>query len=188
MTDLLLIFLGAACLDDLVLACLIPGTSRTGRRGEILTLAAAVSLLCADALLSGFAPAGSNPGLARVFLHMLAFACTASAIAQGCASMSPLVRPLVRRLRAMLPLLAGNVAVVLVASLDSGHARAIQTILAFCVGASLLMALVVVGQDALRERIEFARAPRSVRGAPLAVITLCIVALAWAGCARSLPW
>ena len=188
MTALLLIFLGAALLNAVVLAGSMGSALSPGRRAEITTLAAATALLGADGLLSGLAPAGPHPSLARIFLHMLAFACIASAIAQGQAQMSTLVDPLVRRLRVAVPLLAGNVAVLLVAIFAPVHGPAMTTVATFCVGASLWFALAVACHQALQERVEFADTPRAARGAPLAVATLCFVALAWAGLARSLPW
>ena len=188
MTALLLIFLGVVLLNAVVLAWSMGTASSAGRRMEITTLATASILLSADALLSGLAPIGTHPGLARIFLHMLAFACVASALVQAQAQMSTLVDPLVRRLRIAVPVVAGNVAVLLVATIARGRWPALATVATFCIGASMWLALAVACHQALRERVEFAGTPRAVRGTPLALATLCIVALAWAGLARSLPW
>jgi electron transport complex protein RnfA len=190
MTDLLLIFLGAAYLENLLLWRFFDGDVHGSARihGAWLLVPAALLGLAASArLLPTTVP--SIPPQAMAYLHALAFVTTAMAIVSRgeAAVLGPEQLPL-QRLRKFLPLLVANAAVLAFVLLHGRPAGDLRDAAAFCLGASLAFCLIMLFVTPLRLRIEGSAVPRRWRGLPIIALTACLVALALSGYRGALPW
>jgi electron transport complex protein RnfA len=192
MTELLLIFLGAAYLDNLALIAFFDRPIAAPVQGGRALLVVAGLLLALLATLHGIAPESVRiPPPAQVYLSMLAFTTTILALAQSTTLGATVVRPRLRWLRWLrkhLPLLVANLAVLAFVLLESRHAHRLPDTVGFCLGASLVFHIATVLYSPMRERIEVADVPRRWRGAPIALVTAGLIALALTGYAASLPW
>lgn len=190
MTDLLLVFLGVAYLENLLLWVFLDGGLRaaSGIAGKWLRVAGSLLML---ALLLHLFPTTvlAIPPQGVAYLHALAFVATAMAIAPG-AEAPALVwdLPRLRLLRMGLPLLVANLAVMVFVLLDGQRSASLRDTLGFCLGASLAFSLAMLFVPPLRERIEGASVPRSWQGLPILTLTAGLVALALTGYRDGLPW
>ena len=92
------------------------------------------------------------------------------------------VSPLLHRLLGIyLPLITTNCAVLGVALLVTGEDLGLPGTIVVALGAAFGFSLVIVCFAALRERLDEGAAPTAMRGAPLALVTVGIMALAFQG-------
>lgn len=192
MTDLLLIFLCAAGIEDLVLAMFFDCTVDPSNKPLYsLRLIGAI-------LLAGLAALQLSPGLwqlaapAETYLHLLVFVTLSVAMGplrnrQFDLRLLPPQQARMLALRVHLPLLVANLAVLLFALLDHRRPHQLAQTLGFCVGASLALLLVRVLFFSLQERLSATDLPSIMRGAPIALLTAGIMSLAAMGFARWLP-
>ena len=80
-----------------------------------------------------------------------------------------------------LPLITTNCAVLGVALLVTGEDLGLPGTIVVALGAAFGFSLVIVCFAALRERLDDGEAPTAMRGAPLALVTVGIMALAFQG-------
>jgi electron transport complex protein RnfA len=184
MTELLLIFFGAAYVNDLALAGLIDRPRKIAAPGGWGMLFVAGLLLVFAVLLQVFPQALALSHRAGLYLDLLAFVSTVFVLSNSGQSASTLAVAL-RRFRTWLPLLVGNVAVLAFVALDGAGTSAMKNSIAACVGASAAAGLGMALLPPLRERIEFADLPQALRGTPITLVTAALVSLAVMG---ALPW
>ena len=144
----------------------------------------AVAALLASTLAGRWLLAAPSPFPAP-YLHVLAFILIAWVTRPG-AQVSVLLPARVWRVRQALPWAAASVAVLLSNFLVQ-HAPWPATF-ALCLLLSLAMPVVQAATGAIAARTALADVPRALRGAPLAVCTCAIMALACMGFAGSMPW
>lgn len=190
MTDLFLVFLGAAYLENLLLWRFfdIGGRTATGIAGKLLAVSASLLML---ALILRIFPLDllSVPPRATAYLHALAFVTTAMAIAPRADAPALASDPTrLSLLRRYLPLLVANLAVLAFVALDGRRVHDLREALGFCLVASLALCLAMLLASPLRQRVEGAAVPRRWRGLPILALTACLAALALAGYRGVLPW
>ena len=189
MTELLLIFLGAAYLDHLALIVFFDRPIVAPAQGRWALLVACGLILGLLTAFHAITPGSVTlPPQAQVYLSMLAFTTTILSVAQSRASGASSVHPRLRWLRNHLPLLVANLAVLAFALFDSRRAHPLPDVIGFCFGASLVFHVASVLYSSMRERIEVAAVPRRWRGAPVALLAAGLMALALTGYAAALPW
>lgn len=116
------------------------------------------------------------------YLKLPAFIVVIAAAVQGTEAFVRGVSPLLHRLLGVyLPLIASNCAVLGVALIATDSAANLAETAALALGAALGFALALGCFAALRERLDENAAPRAMRGAPLALVTVGIMALAFQG-------
>lgn len=185
MTDLLLVFLGAAFLENLLLWKFLDGAGASaGSAGKWQMVPASLLLLTAmlHLLPTGFL---TIPPQALAYLQSLAFVSTAMAVVAADAAR---MQPRLQWLRRYLPLLVANLAVLVFVLLDRQRAGGLSDVGGFCLGASLAFLLVMLLAGPLLERVEGATAPRAWQGMPIMTLTACLLALALSGYRGALPW
>ena len=190
MTDLLLIFLAAASIENLALIWLFDRPQGVSQRAAIGTALVALFLVLLAALVS-FLPTVSFrvPVPAASYLRLLAFVVTAFAIAQSRGGDGPLqVDSRLWRLRAHLPLLVANLAALAFVLFDRRRPHGALETLGFCAIASSGLLLTMALYAGLRDRLEAADLPSGMRGTPIIVATAGLGALAAMGFAGALPW
>lgn len=189
MTDLFLLFVGAAYLNNLAL---IAWFDRAGGAPHFRVsglLAVAGLLLASAVVLLFFARSGWQlPPQAMHFLLALAFITTVLGIERCIAIEMPRVPTRLRLLRNHLPLLVANLAVPAFALLNRPRLHGAVELAVFCAGASAAYLLVQTFHSAMQPRIDAADLPRLMRGTPIAVLTAALMALASMGATGSLPW
>lgn len=192
MTDLLLIFLCAAGLEDLVLATFFDRAADPSTK-PVYSLRMIGAILLAGLAALQLSPHMWQPSApARTYLQLLVF--VTLSVAMGPLRNThldiALLRPQQARmlaLRVHLPLVVANVAVLLFALLDHRRAHPLAQTLGFCAGVSLALLLVRALFSSLQERLLAADLPPTLRGAPIALLTAGIMSLAAMGFARWLP-
>jgi len=186
MTELLLLAIGASLVNNVVLTgflglCPFVGA---GRRIEaaagmalatlfVLTLASGASWLAWHWLLE---PLGLG------YLRTLVFILLIAALVQFAEMLVRTTSPLLHELLGVfLPLITTNCAVLGVAllNLDRGHGLLESLVYGASAGAGFGAALVAFA--GLRERLEGADLPSAFRGAPIALVTAGLMALAFMG-------
>jgi electron transport complex protein RnfA len=186
MTELLLLVIGASLVNNVVLTgflglCPFVGA---GRRVEaaagmalatlfVLTLASGASWLAWHWLLE---PLGLG------YLRTLVFILLIAALVQFAEMLVRTTSPLLHELLGVfLPLITTNCAVLGVAllNLDRGHGLLESLVYGAAAGAGFGAALVAFA--GLRERLEGADLPTAFRGAPIALVTAGLMALAFMG-------
>lgn len=116
------------------------------------------------------------------YLRLPAFIVAIAAAVQFAEAFVRGVSPLLHRLLGVyLPLIASNCAVLGVALIATDSAANLPQVVALALGAAAGFALVLGCFAALRERIDEAAAPAAMRGAPLALVTVGFMALAFQG-------
>jgi Na+-translocating ferredoxin:NAD+ oxidoreductase subunit A len=186
MSDLLLLAIGASLVGNVVLTgylglCPFVGV---GRRLEaaagmaiatlfVLTLASGASWIAWHWLLE---PLGL--GYLRTLVFILLIAALVQFTEMLVRSTSPLLHQL---LGVFLPLITTNCAVLGVAliNLDRGHGFLESLVFGAAAGAGFGAALIAFA--GLRERLESADLPEAFRGAPIALVTAGLMALAFMG-------
>jgi Na+-translocating ferredoxin:NAD+ oxidoreductase subunit A len=186
MTDLFLLLIGTVLVNNFVLVkflglCPFMGVSKqldsaygmALATGFVLTLSAALSYLVHRWLL---AP------LELEYLRTLSFILVIAAVVQFTESAMKKQSPrLYRVLGIFLPLITTNCAVLGVALLNVQALHSLFESVVYGFGAALGFGLVLVMFAAMRERLEAAEVPASFRGAPIALITAGMMALAFMG-------
>jgi electron transport complex protein RnfA len=186
MTELLLIAVGAALVNNFVLVrflglCPLLGASTrldsaagmALATGIILTVSAGLTWLIDHHLL--------RP-LDLGFLRIMAFILAIAAVVQGTELVIRRTSPLLYRwLGIYLPLITTNCAVLGVALLSAGEVRSLPAALAQGAGAGLGFGLVLVVFAGLRERIEEPEVPAPFRGPAIALVTAGMLSMAFLG-------
>jgi len=186
MTDFLLILVSAVLVNNFVLVkflglCPFMGVSRqldgaigmALATGFVLTLAAGLSWVVQHWLL---APLGL--GHLRTLAFILVIAATVQFTELVLHRQSP---RLYQVLGLYLPLITTNCAVLGVALLNVQAKHSLIESLVYGFGAAVGFGLVLVLFAGLRERIEASDVPATFRGAPIALVTAGLMALAFAG-------
>lgn len=186
MTDFLLILVSAVLVNNFVLVkflglCPFMGVSRqldgaigmALATGFVLTLAAGLSWVVQHWLL---APLGL--GHLRTLAFILVIAATVQFTELVLHRQSP---RLYQVLGLYLPLITTNCAVLGVALLNVQAKHSLIESLVYGFGAAVGFGLVLVLFAGLRERIEASDVPTTFRGAPIALVTAGLMALAFAG-------
>lgn len=186
MTELLLIAVGAALVNNFVLVrflglCPLFGTSTrldsaagmALATGLVLTVTAGLTWLIEHYLLQP---------LDLGFLRIMAFILVIAATVQGTELVVRRTSPLLHRwLGIYLPLITTNCAVLGVALLSAGETHNLPAALAQGVGAGLGFGLVLVVFAGLRERIEDPEVPGPFRGPAIALVTAGMLSMAFLG-------
>jgi electron transport complex protein RnfA len=186
MTELGLLLIGTVLVNNFVLAkflglCPFMGVSKkldaaygmALATGFVLTLSAGLSYLVHHWLL---APLGLD------HLRTLAFILVIAAVVQFTEGLMQKQAPLLYRvLGIFLPLITTNCAVLGVALLNVQAMHSLFEALVYGFGAATGFALVLILFAAMRERLEAADVPASFRGAPIALISAGMMALAFMG-------
>ena len=186
MSDALLILLSAALVNNFVLVqflglCPFVGTSGRMETALPMTLATMFVLMLAALathLVNGYllAPFGLD------YLRIVAFVLAIAAAVQFTELFVRAASPLLHRLLGIfLPLITSNCAVLGVTLIAVDEGRSLADTLLLAVGAGLGFGVALVALAALREGLHDAAVPRPFRGAPLALITVGFMALAFAG-------
>ena len=116
------------------------------------------------------------------YLKILAFIVAIAGVVQFTEVFVRSVSPLLHQLLGIyLPLITTNCAVLGVALIATGRDASLGETITFGLGAAFGFSLVIVCFAALRERLEEITVPPALRGAPLALVTVGIMSLAFYG-------
>ncbi len=186
MTDIFLIFISAAFVNNFVLVrflglCPFMGVSTQYKSALgmsfatafVLTMSSIVSYLVNEYLLQ---PLGLE--YLKTLSFILVIAVTVQITEMILHKSSPL---LYQVLGLFLPLITTNCAVLGVALLNVQQQNSLLESAFFGFGAAVGFGLVLVLFSAIRERLEMANIPASFRGLPIALITAGIMSLAFMG-------
>ena len=186
MTDLLLLAIGASLVNNFVLTqflglCPFVGVSRRFEAAAgmalatlfVLTLASGASWAAWHWLLE---PLGL--GHLRTLVFILIIAATVQATEMLVRASSPLLHEL---LGVFLPLITTNCAVLGVALLNLDRRHGLLESLVFGAAAAAGIALALLAFAGLRERLEASDLPAAFKGAPIALVTAGLMALAFMG-------
>jgi Na+-translocating ferredoxin:NAD+ oxidoreductase subunit A len=186
MTEWILILVGTVLVNNFVLTkflglCPFMGVSRNLESAYglaiatafVLTLSSAISYLAYTYLLL---PLGLE------YLRTLTFILVIAALVQFTEAAMRKLAPLLHEVLGLfLPLITTNCAVLGVALLNLQGDHDLLGSIVFGFGAAVGFGLALILFAALRERIEHAPAPAAFRGAPLALVTAGLMALAFMG-------
>lgn len=192
MTDLLLIFLCAAGVEDVVLARYFDRSIDSSCKPVNSLRVIGVVLLAGLASLQLSPLWWQSPAPARAYLQLLVFVTLSVAVGplhnpRIDIRLLPPAQARMLALRVQLPLLVANVAVLLFALLDHRRPHHLLQTVGFCAGASFALLLVRALFSSLQERLEAADLPAMLRGTPIALLTAGIMSLAAMGFTRWLP-
>ncbi|MCB1584070.1 MAG: electron transport complex subunit RsxA [Marinicella sp.] len=192
MTDLFLIFIGAAFVNNFVLVrflglCPFMGVSTQYKSALgmsfatafVLTMSSIASYLVNEYLL---VPLGLE--YLKTLSFILVIAVTVQVTEMILHKSSPL---LYQVLGIFLPLITTNCAVLGVALLNVQKQNSLIESAFFGFGAAVGFGLVLVLFSAIRERLEMANVPESFRGLPIALMTAGIMSLAFMGFSGMTP-
>ncbi|KFN41157.1 electron transport complex protein RnfA [Arenimonas oryziterrae] len=186
MTDLLLLFLGAAFVNQLVLVKLFGlapfvGASRTLEAAQGIAVMTGI-VLTISAVLNWGLQQGLLAPLGLAHLRILVFLVVIAAVACGCdLALARRRPPQHRALGAYLPLVLANCMLLGVALVDAQTARSLLATLVHALGAALGFAVALVLFSAMRERLETADVPVAWRGLPIVLTTAGLLSLAFLG-------
>ena len=186
MTELVLLALGASLVNNFVLAnflglCPFVGVSRRFEAAAgmalatlfVLTLASGLSFVLWQWVL---VPLGLE------YLRTLGFILLIAGVVQFTELMVRATSPLLHQLLGIfLPLITTNCAVLGVALLNVDRQHGLLESLVFGAGAGAGFGLALLTFTALRERLDTADVPAAFRGAPVALVTAGLMALAFMG-------
>lgn len=184
MAETLAIITSAALVDNIVLAKMLglcPFISLSKRLSHAAAVGVVTAIVLTVATMLVYAV---NSFMVEVpALRPLVFICIIAIAVQGIEIAMRLWLPLAHRhLGVFLPLVATNCAVLGVVLLAlSGYPQAFWDAAAFGAGGGLGFLLAIVCAAAVRLRIVEAQVPAVIRGAPLAMMTAGIMALAFSG-------
>jgi electron transport complex protein RnfA len=192
MTELLLLALGASLVNNFVLSnflglCPFIGVSRRFEAAAGMALATLFVLTLASGL--GFALwQWVLVPLHLEYLRTLVFILLIAGIVQFTEIMVRATSPLLHQLLGIfLPLITTNCAVLGVALLNVERQHGMLESLVFGASAGAGFGLALLLFTALRERLETADVPAAFRGAPIALLTAGLMALAFMGFAELGP-
>lgn len=186
MTDYLLILVGAIFVNNFVLArflgiCPFLGVSRSVETAAgmgmavtfVMAAATAVTWLLQELVLGPF----------RIeYLQTIVFILVIASLVQLVEMVIQKVSPvLYQSLGIYLPLITTNCAVLGLAVLAVQKGYSFVESIIFAVGAALGFTLALILFAGLRERLEFAPVPASLRGAAIALVTAGLLSLAFMG-------
>ncbi len=186
MTDYLLILVGAIFVNNFVLArflgiCPFLGVSRSVETAAgmgmavtfVMAAATAVTWLLQELVLGPF----------RIeYLQTIVFILVIASLVQLVEMVIQKVSPvLYQSLGIYLPLITTNCAVLGLAVLAVQKGYSFVESIIFAVGAALGFTLALILFAGLRERLEFAPVPASMRGAAIALVTAGLLSLAFMG-------
>jgi H+/Na+-translocating ferredoxin:NAD+ oxidoreductase subunit A len=186
MSDLLLLALGASLVNNFVLTgflglCPFVGASRRFEAAVGMALATLFVLT----LASGLSYAASRwvlEPLGLEYLRTVTFILLIAGVVQLAELMVRSSSPVLYELLGVfLPLITTNCAVLGVALMNQNLGHDLLESLVFGAAAAAGFGLVLLLFAALRERLEYADMPRAFRGAPIALITAGLMALAFMG-------
>ena len=186
MTDIALLLVSTVLVNNFVLAkflglCPFMGVSKkldsaygmALATGFVLTLSAALSWLVHNWLLE---PLGLG------YLRTLSFILVIAAVVQFTEVVMNRQSPRLHRvLGIFLPLITTNCAVLGVALLNVQAKHTLIESIFYGFGAAVGFGLVLILFAAMRERLDIADVPQSFRGAPIALVTAGLMALAFMG-------
>ena len=186
MTDLLLILLAAALVNNFVLVqflglCPFVGTS--GRFETALPMTLATMFVLAVAAISThlvyrYVLVPLDVG----YLRIVAFIVVIAATVQFTELFIRAARPVLHRMLGIfLPLITSNCAVLGVTLIAVDEGLSLARTLLLAIGAGLGFGIAIVAFAALRERVHDDAVPRPFRGPPLALVTVGFMALAFYG-------
>jgi electron transport complex protein RnfA len=186
MTDLLLLALGASLVNNFVLTnflglCPFVGASRRFEAAAGMALATIFVLTLASGL-SYLAWRWVLEPLGLEYLRILVFILLIAAVVQFTELLVRATSPLLHELLGVfLPLITTNCAVLGVALLNLDRRHGLLESLVFGAAAGAGFGLALLAFAALRERLESSALPVAFRGAPIALVTAGLMALAFMG-------
>lgn len=186
MTDLLLLALGASLVNNFVLTnflglCPFVGVSRRYEAAAGMALATIFVLTLASGL-SYLAWRWALEPLGLEYLRILVFILLIAAVVQFTELLVRATSPLLHELLGVfLPLITTNCAVLGVALLNLDRRHGLLESLVFGASAGAGFGLALLAFAALRERLEAGEVPVAFRGAPIALVTAGLMALAFMG-------
>lgn len=186
MTELILIIVGAALVNNFVLVqflglCPFMGASRRVEGAVGLALATGLVLTVASGLsylIDHFLLIPNDLEYLRLISFILVIGAAVQLTEQVVRRSSPL---LYRVLGLYIPLIASNCAVLGVALLNSTASRSLVAALFYGAGAAVGFGVVLALLAGIRERLEFADVPKPFQGASIAFVTAGIMSLAFLG-------
>ena len=186
MTELLLLALGASLVNNFVLTqflglCPFVGVSRRFEAAAAMALATLFVLTVASGLSHAVWHWVLQP-LGLEYLRTLAFILLIAGVVQFTELMVRATSPLLHQvLGIFLPLVTTNCAVLGVALLNVEGQHGLLESLVYGAGAGAGFGLALLLFAALRERLETSDVPAAFRGAPIALVTAGLMALAFMG-------
>jgi electron transport complex protein RnfA len=186
MSELLLLALGASLVNNFVLTyflglCPFVGVSRRFEAAAGMALATMFVLTVASGL-SFVADHWILEPLGLTYLRTVVFILLIAAVVQLTELLVRATSPLLHELLGVfLPLITTNCAVLGVALLNLDRRHGLLESLVFGASAAAGFGIALLLFAALRERLEISEVPRLFRGAPIALITAGIMALAFMG-------
>jgi electron transport complex protein RnfA len=186
MTELLLLALGASLVNNFVLTnflglCPFIGVSRRFEAAAGMALATLFVLTLASGLSFALWQWMLVP-LGLEYLRTLVFILLIAGVVQFTEIMVRATSPLLHQLLGIfLPLITTNCAVLGVALLNVNRQHGLLESLVFGASAGAGFGLALLLFTALRERLDTADVPQAFRGAPVALVTAGLMALAFMG-------
>ena len=186
MTDLLLILLSAALVNNFVLVqflglCPFIGTSAHLRTAVPMTLAT-MFVLAIAALATQLIHRHVLVPFQLEYLRIIAFIVVIAGAVQFTELFVRAASPVLHRMLGIfLPLITTNCAVLGVTLIAVDEGLSLAHTLFLAIGAGLGFGMAIVAFASLRERIRDAAVPAPFRGAPLALVTVGFMALAFHG-------
>jgi electron transport complex protein RnfA len=186
MTELLLLAIGASLVNNFVLTqflglCPFVGVSRRFEAAAGMALATLFVLTVASGLSFALWHWVLQP-LGLEYLRTLAFILLIAGVVQFTELMVRATSPLLHQVLGLfLPLITTNCAVLGVALLNVQGQRGLLESLVYGAGAGAGFGLALLLFAALRERLEACDLPAAFRGAPIALVTAGLMALAFMG-------
>jgi Na+-translocating ferredoxin:NAD+ oxidoreductase subunit A len=186
MTELLLLALGASLVNNFVLSnflglCPFIGVSRRFEAAAGMALATLFVLTLASGLSFALWQWVLVP-LGLEYLRTLVFILLIAGVVQFTEIMVRATSPLLHQLLGIfLPLITTNCAVLGVALLNVNRQHGLLESLVFGASAGAGFGLALLLFTALRERLDTADVPHAFRGAPVALVTAGLMALAFMG-------
>lgn len=186
MTELLLLALGASLVNNFVLSnflglCPFIGVSRRFEAAAGMALATLFVLTLASGLSFALWQWVLVP-LGLEYLRTLVFILLIAGVVQFTEIMVRATSPLLHQLLGIfLPLITTNCAVLGVALLSVNRQHGLLESLVFGASAGAGFGLALLLFTALRERLDTADVPHAFRGAPVALVTAGLMALAFMG-------
>ena len=186
MTDLLLILLSAALVNNFVLVqflglCPFVGTSAKFETAVPMTLAT-MFVLCVAAIGTHLTQRFLLAPFDLEYLRIVAFIVVIAASVQAAELFVRAASPVLHRMLGIyLPLITTNCAVLGVVLIAVDEGLSLGRTLALALGAGGGFGVALIAFAALRERLHDPAVPAALRGAPLALITVGFMALAFHG-------
>ena len=186
MTDLLLLLLSAALVNNFVLVQFLGLCPFVGVSGRLETavpmMLATTFVLCVAAAGTWLVNAWLLGPLDIGYLRVIAFIVVIAAAVQLTEAFVRAASPVLHRMLGIyLPLITTNCAVLGVALIAFDRALGLVATITLAIGAGLGFGLAIVAFAAIRERILDEAAPAPFRGPPLALITVGFMSLAFFG-------